>query len=41
MGNREEAIDNQGLGELFKDFCLLYLSEMFILGLNIYDKHQS
>ena len=41
MGNREEAIDNKGPGELFKGFCLPYLSEIFIRGLNIHYKHQS
>ena len=41
MGNREKAIDNKGSRELLKGFCLHYLSEMFIRGLNIHDKHQS
>ena len=40
MGNREEAIDNKGPHELFEDFFLPYLSEMFIRGLNINDKDQ-
>ena len=39
--NREKAIDKKGSRELFKGFCLPYLSEMFISGLNIHDKHQS
>ena len=41
MGNREEAIDNKGLRELFRGICRPCLSEMFIRGLNIHDKHQS
>ena len=39
MGNREEAIDNKEPRELFKSYGTLYLSEMFIHGLNIRDKH--
>ena len=41
LGNREEAIDNKGPRELFKGFCLPYLSEMFIRGLNIHDSQTS
>ena len=41
MRNREKAIDSKGPREVFKGFCLIYLSEMFIRGLNIHDKYQS
>ena len=41
MGNIEKAIDNKRPRELFKGYCLPYLSQMFIRRLNIHDKHQS